>query len=74
MAGVTGLVRQALAELGPGATVKEVTDYVLGKDSRVPKGHVSLAMRNLRLSAEKKRSRTKQPPANPSQRTIDFPE
>jgi hypothetical protein len=63
-----------LAELGPDATAKEVTDYILGKDPSVPRSYISLAMRNLKLSAARKRSRTQKPRANPSQDTLDFPE
>jgi len=73
MAGVTDWVRRALAELGPDATTKEVTDYILGKDPTVPKGYISLAMRNLK-KAVRERSRTKQLRADPSQGTLDFPE
>ena len=76
MAGVTDWVRRALAELGSDASVKAVTEYVLGKDASVPKGYISLAMRNLNrreLSAAEKRSRRKRPHVNPSQGTLEFP-
>lgn len=75
MGGVTDWVRRALAELGSDATVKEVTDYILGKDSTVPKGHISLAMRNLKLrglAVDKPRSPTKRPYEGLSQGTLDF--
>lgn len=58
MGAVTHWVRQALTELGSDATVKQVTDYVLRKDASVPKGYISLAMRNLKrrgLSVERKK-------------------
>jgi hypothetical protein len=48
MGGVTDLVRQALAELGPDAILRQVTDYVHFKDATVPRNYASLAMRNLR--------------------------
>lgn len=75
MAGVTDWVQRALAELGPDATVKALTEYVLEKDPSVPQRYISLAMRNLKrrgLSAVGKRSRNKQPHANPSQGTFEF--
>lgn len=77
MGRVTNTVRQALAELGPDATVRVVTEYILDKDPSTPKGYISLAMRNIKrsgLSAVGKRSRSKQPHANPSQGTLEFPE
>ena len=46
--GVTDLVRQALAELGPDASLRQVGDYVLAKDPTVPRSYISLALRNLK--------------------------
>ena len=48
MAGVTALVDSALAKLGPEATDQEVRAYIGERDSTVPLGHVSLALRKLR--------------------------
>ncbi len=74
MGSVTHWVRRALTALGPDATVKQVTDYILGQDPSIPRSYISLAMRNLKLAAARKQSRTKQPPINPPQNTHDFPE
>jgi hypothetical protein len=46
--GVTDWVRQALAELGPDASVKQVGDYIVSKDPSVPRSYISLALRNLK--------------------------
>ena len=46
--GVTDLVRKALAELGPEATLKEIGDYILARDATVPRSYISLALRNLK--------------------------
>ena len=48
MPGVTEWVRRAFAELGPDATVKQVTDYIIAQDPTVPKGYISLTMRKLK--------------------------
>ena len=77
MGGVTHWVRQALAELGPDASAKQVTDYILAINPSIPRSHISLAMRNLkikRLSAAGERSETRQPLVNPLQGTLDFSE
>ena len=51
MAGATDWVRRALAEMGPDATVKEVTDFIVAKDQTVPRGDIPLALRKLRKRA-----------------------
>ena len=61
MAGVTDLVRRALAELGQNATMREITDFILRQDPTVPKSYIALAMRHLKkreLSAGKTKPRT----------------
>jgi hypothetical protein len=76
MGSATEWVRRALAELGPDAPDQEVKAYIRGKDSSVPEGHVSLALRKLRgkmIPTGRKQSRTKQPCAKPSQGDL-FPE
>jgi hypothetical protein len=60
MGNTTDWVRRALAELGPDATVREVTDFILRQDPTVPKSYISLTMRNLKkrgLAADKKKPR-----------------
>ena len=59
MPGVTDWVRRALAELGPSATAKEISDFILRQDPTVPKSYISLALRNLKkreLAGDKKKS------------------
>lgn len=46
--GVTELVRRALADLGPDASLKEIGDYILARDPTVPRSYISLALRNLK--------------------------
>ncbi len=48
MTGVTDWVRRALNELGPNATIREVSDFILRQAPTVPKSYISLAMRNLK--------------------------
>jgi hypothetical protein len=58
MGAVTRLVRRALAELGPDATLREVTDYIHARDATVARSCISLAMRNVRsrhLGSERKK-------------------
>jgi hypothetical protein len=76
MGSVTGLVRQALAELGPDAPDQKIKAFVCGQDSSVPESHVSLALRKLRrkvIPTERKPSRAKRASAKPSQGEL-FPE
>jgi hypothetical protein len=49
--GVTDWVRRALAELGPDASVKQIGDYILARDSSVPRRYISLAVRKLKKKA-----------------------
>jgi hypothetical protein len=69
MASVTQWVRQALAHLGPNATPKQVTDYILSQEPTVPRGYISLAMR--KLAAAKRQPRGKKLQVN---QTTLFPE
>jgi hypothetical protein len=72
---VTNWVQAALAVLGPDATVREVTDYILRDNPTLPPSYVALALYNLRMKsirAARKKSQRKQPPANPWQGEFDF--
>jgi len=48
MGNTTAWVKQALQELGSDASDQAVKNYIYEKDSSVPEGHVSLALRKLR--------------------------
>jgi len=46
--GVTDWVRRALAELGADASVKQISDYILVRDTTVPRNQIPLAVRKLK--------------------------
>lgn len=46
--GTTDWVRKALAELGPDASLKQVADYIVARDTTVPRSYISLALRKLK--------------------------
>ncbi len=51
MGDVTAWVRKALADLGQGASDKDVKAYIAREAPTVPQGHISLALRRLRGGA-----------------------
>jgi len=59
MPGVTDMVRRALEQLGPEATLREVTDLVMREDATVRKNYISLALRKLRIRAAEGRDKAK---------------
>lgn len=59
MAGPTEWVRHAFEVLGCDASTNEVIKYVLRQAPELPRNHVSLAIRNMRRTVERKRFRAK---------------
>jgi hypothetical protein len=69
MAGITELVRRALAELGSDGPDADIKAYVRQNDASVPDGHVGLALRKLRggvIPSVRQRPRTDEPPKDGS--------
>ncbi len=63
MGNTTPWVKQALEELGSDASDQVVKNYIYEKDSSVPEGHVSFALRKLRgkiISRTKKQASASQ--------------
>ena len=54
MAGVTVYVREALQELGDGASVSAVKEWIREKYPTAPQSQISLAMRKVRLPQKDK--------------------
>ena len=77
MPGVTEWVRRAFAELGPDATTKKVTNFLLANAPTVPTSKIPLDIRKLKqrgLAVGTGRPQSGQSDASTSQRQFDFPE
>jgi hypothetical protein len=65
MGSTTHWVRQALAELGPTASVSEITAFIIERDSTVAKAHISLAVRKVKAAGIAAHRHTRPAPSPP---------